>query len=190
MDPELYEPAPRSAWPTVIGVICIVLASLGLLCYGCNSASTILQPMVIAAMPADQRPPTPQGAQLVYQVIALCASFLLSIWLLIAGIGLCRRRSWSRAWCLGWAWLKILLSVVSTAVGFLFAGALAQQVNDQLARQPGGAPFTLTKEIFIVFFIITLVWNLIWPVFIIGWFSRARVKEEVAAWAEETAMMI
>ena len=87
-------PAKPSGWPTAIGAISIIFGSLGVLCYGCGAGWTMVTPMLLSGMPADQRPPTPQGAQLFAQIFQQCAAFGLGLWLLIAGIGLTRRRSW------------------------------------------------------------------------------------------------
>ncbi len=178
------EGPPRTKWPMVLGTISIILAGFGLLCYGCNSASTIMQPMFMGMMPEDQRPATAQGAQLVIQIVQICALFLLSVWLLIAGIGLCRRSPWSRSWALGWCWAKILLSLCGTAVGFIFVDDMVRQINDQFQQQGSNFPFTISRGIMIALFAVGLVWSLIWPVIMLLWLTRGSIREEVANWGQ------
>src|SRR4029079_16081378 len=114
------------------------------------SGSLIFQPLMLGALPPDQRRPTPHGLQLVTQVVQMCGSFLLSLLLLIGGIGLLKRRPWSRSSHLLWAVLKVLLTAVGFAVGLLFADEMVKQINDQLSgngqKKP---PFTLTKQMFV-----------------------------------------
>lgn len=188
---ELNDPGAPSSWPTTLGVICIVFGGLGLACYGCGSVQTALGPWMAGMVPEEQRPATPQGLQLVVQVAQMCTAFALSVWLLVAGIGLTRRRPWSRAHCMGWSVVKILLVVVGTVAGALFAPDSVQQVNDQLSQ--GGRqtpPFTMTTQIIYIILLISLLWFLVWPVVLLLWFSRASVKAEVEAWAAESRAMI
>jgi hypothetical protein len=186
----MLEAEPATRWPMTVGIISIVLGALGLLCYGCNSGSTLITPMMVSSIPEDQRPPTPQGVQLIMQIVQMCVSFLLSLWLLIGGIGLTGRRGWARGTCLGWAWVKILFTALSTAISLVLLDDIVKQINDQLARQPGGAPFTFTREMMLGIMLIGLIWMLIWPVFMIAWLSRGRIRDECALWADRARMMI
>ena len=188
---EIGEAPPKpSGWPMTIGVICIVFGSLGLVCYGCNAVSTMATPFMMGMVPEDQRPATPQGVQLVVQVVQLCAAFALSVWLLIAGIGLTRRRPWARGQCIGWSLMKIVLTVISSGVGVLMAPNMVQQINDQMTQGGGPPLFTLTVPMFIAFIVLSLLWYLVWPLFLLIWFSRPAVKAEVDTWAAQARAMI
>lgn len=182
-------PRKPPVWPSAIGTISIVFGALGLVCYGCLSLQTIATPFMVGMMPEDQRPPTPQGIQLFVQIFQMCASTGLSVWLLIAGIGLSRRRPWGRSHTVGWSVAKILLAFISTILGVVFAGSTVDQINSQLS-QGGTAPFTVSTAWMFIFIAIGLVWALLWPVFLLIWFSRGSVKDEVAAWAAESRAMI
>jgi hypothetical protein len=189
---EICELPPKpSGCPTAIGAISIVFGSLGLVCYGCVSLNTLATPFRVGMVPEDQRPPTPQGLQLFAQIFQMCAAFGLSLWLLIAGIGLTRRRAWSRAHSIGWSVAKILLTVISTATGMLFVGDSVDQINSQLSQNGTVTPpFTVGPALFTVFIMISALWAILWPVFLLIWFSRGAVKDEVAAWEEESRAMI
>jgi hypothetical protein len=183
-------PPEPSKWPTVIGAISIVFGSLGLVCYGCMSLNTIATPMLVGMVPEDQRPPTPQGLQLFVQIFQMCAAFGLSVWLLIAGIGLARRRSWSRAHSIGWSVGKILLTVISTAAAVAFVGDTVDQINGQMSQGGKTPPFTFSVGMFLALFAVSAVWAMLWPAFLLIWFSRGAVKDEVAAWEAESRAMI
>ncbi len=179
----------QSRWPMVIGVINIVLGSLGLLCYTCGSLNAVASPFLAGMVPPDQRPATAGGAQLVVQIVQTCAAWALSVWLLVAGIGLTRRRAWARVHCLGWSVAKIVLTLLGTLAGLLFAPMIAQQINDQLSQQ-GQAPFTVTVPIIMFVSLIMTAFLLIWPLFMLMWFMRGRIREEVEAWAAESRAAI
>ncbi len=183
-------PRKPPSWPGAIGTISIVFGSLGLVCYGCLSVQTMATPLMVGMVPEDQRPPTPQGIQLFVQIFQLCAAAGLSVWLLIAGIGLSRRRPWARSHTVGWSVAKILLSFISTTMGIVFASATVDQINSQLSQGGSTPPFTVSIGVMLVFVAIAMVWALLWPVFLLIWFSRAAVKDEVAAWAAESRAMI
>ncbi len=110
-------PAP-SVWPKVIGTISIVLGAMGLLCYGCGAIGEIVPPMLTSVVPEESLGPQPQGAFLVYWIGTYCVSLLLSLWLLVAGIGIAQRRAWSRPASIGWAITKVVAAVGDTVLAF------------------------------------------------------------------------
>lgn len=190
---QYAEPDPaaaRSKWPAIIGTISIVLGGLGLLCYGCGSLNTIVSPMLVSAMPEDQRPATPQGMMLVLQVAQTCAAFLLSLWLLFAGIGIVRRRSWGRGGHIGWAIMKIITAIAGMLIGLVFLPDSVQQINDQLNQGTGPPPFEMTEGVMLVILVVMSVWAILWPIFVLLWFLRGNVREEVRGWALEDRAMI
>lgn len=173
---------PASKWPTAIGTISIVLGSIGLLCYGCNSLSNIASPMFSGMIPPEQRPPDPPAHLAAIQISQLCIAFLLSLWLLIAGIGLVKRRRWSRSNHIAWAFAKILISVVSAVISFVVLEDFVNMINDQMSTGGQTPPFTFSSQLFMIILIVSIVWYLIYPIFVLIWFSRATVKAEVQQW--------
>ena len=81
------------------------------------------------------------------------------------------------------------MTFISTAAALLFVGDTVDQINDQLS-QNGPAPFTVSAAWLVIFIAISVVWALIWPVFLLAWFNRGAVKDEVAAWVAESRAMI
>ncbi len=188
---EVGELPPKpSGWPTAIGAISIVFGSLGLVCYGCGSLNTVLSPWLVGMVPEDQRPPIAQGLQLFVQIFQMCAATGLSVWLLIAGIGLTRRRPWARSHVIGWSVAKLVLNLLSTAASVAFVGEMVKQFNAQLAGPEGTPIFTVTVPMMLAFFAVSVLWFVLWPIFLLIWFSRGAVKDEVAAWEAESRAMI
>ena len=168
-------------WPGTIGTISIVLGVLGLMCYGCGSINAIVGPYMANMLPADQRPPAPPPLVSAIQIGQTCITFVLSVWLLSAGIGLLKRRRWSRGAHVGWAFAKILLAMISAVVGILIMPQTIKQINDQLSHS-GKINFRVTEPLMMTVIVISTVWFLIYPVFLVMWFSRAPMKTEVATW--------
>ena len=141
-------------------------------------------------VPEEQRAATAQGLQLVIQITQMCMAFALSVWLLITGIGLVRRRPWARASAMGWSVAKVLLTLASTAAGLLYAQESVDQINDQMSQGGQEPLFTMTMQIMYIIFAVTVVWFLIWPIFLLLWFSRESIKSEIKVWDEEARAMI
>lgn len=184
MDESLEVSLEPAGWPTPIGVISIVLASLGLLCYGCQSGATIMNPMFMGMIPEDQRPPSPSTALYATQIVQLCGSFLLSCWLLAAGIGLCKRRPWAPRGCVAWSWIKIIFSLIGAGLSLFFVGESVQQINDGMTQQGSTPPFTMTVPLLMVILAAMTLLVLVWPAFLLVWFARGSVKQEVARWGD------
>lgn len=187
LEPGPDEFAPRPLWPKAFGIISIVLASLGLICYGCGSGANVMGQMMSGSV-QQQQVPQPSPVQQALQIGGLCLSFALSIWLLIAGIGLVRFRSWATKQHTFWAMAKITITVVVTALNFVFVDETVKAINDQFAAQAqrtgGSVPFTATKELAYIFFAASFVLYMIYPLIVILFMMKEKVKNEVALWIE------
>ena len=73
--------------------------------------------------------------------------------------------------------------------GAILAPQTVEQINDQLSQQ-GPAPFTVTVPMMKIFIIVSMLWFLIWPVFMLIWFGRRRIADEVAEWSLESQAVI
>lgn len=168
-------PPKPSVWPMAIGVIAIVFGSLGLLCGGVGPVVTIAQQHA-------------QGLYLFFIAFQGCASLGLSLWLLIAGIGVVRRRAWARAHLIGWSLSKIAMILLGLVAAVLFVNQVIDPVNAQLEEAQMELRFTATMALIMA--VIGGVFASIWPLFVLIWLARSSVKEEVAAWKAETRVMI
>jgi hypothetical protein len=183
---------PRTIWPTVCGVIGIVWGSLSLLC-GCAGYFSVASMKWFASMvPAGD----PQATQLEVQVhvmerfalatyVLTTISLLLAVLLLVASIGLTRRRRWSRKACAVWAMIAMAVVLVNLAYNYMYNMAVWARLDELgLPRQPGA------EIIFIVTLIAILLFGWLWPVFLLLWLSRPKIRDEVNRWDNTTPASI
>ena len=117
--PEMDMPSKRSSWPTVLGVIGIVLASLGLLGGFCGLLGGLFMSsfldMMASSMPEDQRAELvasmPVGG---YMLVEGIAGLALGLMLLVGSIRLVKRRASCRSMLNTWALVSILYLIAST----------------------------------------------------------------------------
>lgn len=175
--PTFDEPASRSTWPTVVGVVSIVFGGLGVV-------GAIATPFTAGMAPPDANmPPPPEGAALFIQGAQNCLALILAVVLLTGGIGLLQRRGWSRPTLMGWSIAKLILVAIGIVVGFLGGGAAQiEQMNQQFAD--AGMDFAVSQGMVITATIVSAIWFAAWPIFLLIWFSRGTIKNEVDAWRE------
>ena len=160
VDPGAGEGA---VWPTVIGVLSILIGAGGVAHQGAN-----------LALGVSQRQVGPW-------IVGPCLFGLLALWLIVAAVGVMRRRYSGPIQMKRWAVYKIVLALscygLSTIVllsakdlGETF-GADAQGLTDETARTA-----------MIATFLALLVLELIWPVFIMIWFRREVIWNQASKW--------
>lgn len=173
---EALIPQPSSAWPTVLGVISIVWAAIGILGSACQIAFLpFMGRFVEAFMPPEQADQlvvfTEMTSWLIFAAVLWMAA---ETYLLVGGVMLLRRRPYSAGHLRVWAVLAIIVWLVNT-VGTLWltpetestsdsATAQAEQMWEFIGLACGG------------------VLSCAWPVFILIWFGREKIKAEVAQW--------
>ena len=179
----------RSRWPIAIGVIGILLASLGLFGGCCGALSPLMTNMFkgmatggggmsqeeIDRILASQPPP-------LWIVPASLLGMAFSTLLLVGCIGLVRRRAGGVNLCKVWAWIIIPWTFISLAVAAYFqlrVPADAQQMGAgfQYFGLAAGTCFALSTSV-------------AFPMFMLIWFARRSVKDDVATWAAENRAMI
>ena len=175
-------PAQRSSWPTVLGIIAIVLGALGIL----GGLWGLISPMVMKAAWANA--PAPNQAMLDaiepwrgWVVLCALVTIVLAIALLVSGIGLVRRRTWARPLCQTWAVFKILYVLASSGLGYQMARASYDTASQQSPNLPALGP-TFAQSMAAVGVCVGIVWSCALPVFLLIWLSRARIKAEIAEW--------
>ena len=206
-------PERRSTWPTVIGIIAIVYGALGVLAE-CNGL--VFNVFVAIWGGSMQGTAEAQKAQFevmrqyaVPNLIFMVVGTVLAAWLLVAGIGVLRRRPWSRSAAVGWAVAKTLFTIPYSVLGYLLHNALLDAM-EQAAIDSGTpmgdrleVPVAPTVELEVVYVTATSIFpnmhsggaammgcSMLWawalPLFLIIWFLRAPVKTEVERWALES----
>ena len=182
MEPGPIAIPPRSSsWPMVIGVIAIVIGVLGQIGGIWGMVAVFFMDSMMSMVPASQRAEivdSMKGTELL-SVVCGILGIVLAVLLLVSGIGLTKRRPWSPKMCKVWAVLKMLLVVFTTV-----SGVMVQRSSFEAMSQQSNAP-GFQQGMFIGMLIGTcfgLLWGWALPVFMLIWFSRSKIKEEVADW--------
>jgi hypothetical protein len=95
---------------------------------------------------------------------------------------LVRRRAVARTLCMSWAGIKIIFAIVNTIVSFMMQPGQIQSAPPQGAAAITTSMQTMEGPIVIFFQLINLAWALALPVFMLIWFNRTKIKDEVATW--------
>lgn len=181
---------PPESWPTVIGVLSIIFGGIGIAGGICGvislglvgafgSMSSMMpeeQAAEVQAQMASSMPyPVLQGAQMLFE-------FALSVLLLIGGIKLLRRRRGAVGLLTSFAWLDLLSNTFAAIVGyFVFKAQMQAMQDDPNMQQVAGMQGAMAGFGAVAVF---LQWVLtaIWPVFLLLWFRRGKVRALVETW--------
>lgn len=165
---EALEPTKRPRWPTATGVISVVLAGLGLVCTPIGLAMKNLTSKLAPGTPTvniEDYLPDWYGT---YQTVAILVGIALSVVLLIAGISALRKRAAARTLHLAWAGISIVVSVIHNVILLAFIDLSSAPPEMRFAMVPG--------------IIIGIPVGLAYPVFLLIWFNRAKIKQQISAW--------
>jgi len=116
-----------------------------------------------------------------YQIITIILTTFglgMSLWLLLGSISLVRRRRTARTTLMGWA----IASIFMFAVNISFQVLVFQATSAELQRRGEG---NLSNQLWFGVAIagcFGIVLGLALQAFVLIWFSRARIKNEVAQW--------
>lgn len=170
-----------TSWPTVVGILAIVFGGFGVLI----SAWGAVYPFVVERF-AETFPPT--QAQMIQQfdgwsgwsqAIAIL-SFLLAGLLIFGGISVVKRRHRAVSVLFIWSMLKIVLIFASVGVQLSLQGQVLDQAVAQLQPVPGGRAIMVSSMRGTI--ACSAIFQLAGPVFLLVWFRRRVIKEEVATW--------
>jgi hypothetical protein len=185
--PSGYEPTPlayqvpvpplRPTSVSVIAIIGIVLASLGLICtpfalipFFMTSAAA-QNPQI--QMMHDSKP------LMAWTIGSLAINFVLAILLLAASIGSLRLSAWARKGMIAWAIASSAMAIIGTAVQCVFV------LPQLLAKMNSGNPADYGAAIGgIVGAVFGIIFSLILPAFILVYYRKPHV---VDAFAQGTA---
>lgn len=165
----------RSKWPMIVGILAIVLGAWGILGAAWQAVALLLASR--GTMPNQPTPFPPE-----YMVPAGVVALGLSILTLACGIGLVRRRRWSVAGLRVWAVLTLLSLVVNAAVTMSYLPQFLAEVEQQMSATGGGPPPGFMKYMMIAMMAVGFVIGLTPPVFMLIWFGRQSIRQEVAGW--------
>lgn len=188
-EPFGYVPiASRPSWPKVIGIISIVLGSLGTL-QGCSTAlSPFFLPFAadfMRAMPPQAQNPgvdslTVAQKWLPWTVTQGLLSLAVAILLLVSGIGLLQRRPWGVSASRVWAVIKILLAAFVGVLTYYIVGDQVEAMRNAPNMPPMPQGFFAFIGIWSTVLGLLLGWA--YPVFMLIWLGRRTVCEECRLW--------
>ena len=184
--PPGSQPGPpggeSSAWQMPIGIISIVLGACGLIGGCATTLSPLLVPLFEEFASNVMPPGQPTGMEAIADNVGrTVAGGLLAIGaaglLLFAGIGICKKRPWGPRLSVKWAIVKMIVVVVTLWLNW----AIQQATVDTMRQNPTGPQ--LGSAYFSVFLIGTIVVGLLWgwayPIFMLIWMSRAKVRAQI-----------
>lgn len=180
---EIGSPEQAASWPKVIGAISIVLA-----CGAClGGVWGFLAPAFLEAVaknvPANQAAPFAAMQEWsTWIVVRSALTMLIALVLLVTGIDLLRRRR--RGIKLGrvWAVLKMIFGVAGALVGLAMQQEQLQEISQQMSQQNAPISGSVLAVLGAVGVVFGILWTCAFPVFLLIWFSRAKVKTEYAQW--------
>ena len=183
---EMPEKPP--GWPTGIGVLGIVLASLGYASGCCGVVYPFVMERFIDMMSSGGNVPQEQidamkASQMpaVWMIPASLVGLMMSTLLMVGAIKVVRRRSGGVRLCQIWAWFAIPWSVLGFSVAAYFQMQAPPNPQMGAAGQYIGIGFSAC---------LTLVLGIGVPLFMLAWFSREKSKEEIRSWDLEAPARI
>ena len=170
--PILAVPPPN--WPTVIGVIAIVWAAIGILGSVCGFVISAFMPAFNQIAP--DAPPTFEMTPLT--AIMYVLGLAMAAVLMAVGVGLMKRRPWSVRLGRFWAVANIVVVLFSVLVAY------GNQKSQMEAMSDGGPPMPtgFMEGVAIGSVSCGLIFGWALPVFLLVWFARQKIKDHVAAW--------
>ncbi len=186
-----YAPQPLTAparWPTVLGILALVIGLLGLLSslwiglsffwFGPYAGLATRMTASGPAVPVTALVNMMQDFRGWYLVNGFSGA-AVAVLLIAGGAGLLNRRRAARPALLAWAVLRLILGVWYAFVAYryqqAFFGAFASAV-------PAGAPLPMSQTIAGATGCVTLLWSWVPAIFVLVWFTRPRVTAEIATW--------
>ena len=179
---------PQTRWPVVIGVVCIVFGSIGVLSSPMQFLSPIFTKMsfqmyiqqgTVTEEQVDDFINKWRGFQLIFGL----AFGFVSICMLLGGIFLAKRKKKGARVLQIWSVLFILYALT---VPFFTSGMMTDQMALQMTAQSGDLDmeqFQTMMGIFVkVIMVVSVVFWIALPIFLLIWFKRSKIKNEMQTW--------
>lgn len=171
-------------WIKVLGIIVIVIAILGLLFNSIGLITCIFMGTFFNNSPVSgeiEKVEVVTQHWLAWTLSQIIMNLLLAVLLLIAGCALLNKKTW----CVGlfriWLILKMLLVIIGFFAGILMQRAIfaaMQEMNDSPGSGPG--PGSEVPYFGYISNFIYLIWGLLLPAFLLFWFSRRKIRQEIS----------
>jgi len=167
--------AGQPVWPIIIGVVGLVVALLGISWAGVSVAEVSSAQPPPEMTDADIDPGTHQaGVTIGTAIVAVVALFF--VWHGFGSIGVLMRRAWGVTLLRWWSYIAALLLCTC---GFLFFGMMLTVGMTSIQEQSG---MGLTVGVVLALVAGFVAAMLAWPVFLIIWFRRDKVRQDISQW--------
>ena len=168
-------PPRTSGWPNVVGTIAIVFGALGTL----GGVWAIVAPVFVERMtslvPGQEASMALMKNWPGWLLVNALAVIVTAAILLAGGIGLVKRARWGVIATRIWVFVKIALVATSAGLGY------AMQQDTLRAMPQQGFPMS-GESLTFVGLAFSVLWGWTLPVFMLIWFGRERIRNEVAGW--------
>ena len=179
-------PAANSAvWPTVLGVIAIVFGGFGVLAGLWGALAPIVMRSFDVALPSGVHVTEVMSGWEEWTLPLSAAATMLAAMLLAGGVGLAQRRPWGRNLLVYWAPLRMILAVANGVLVWRVQQEMLQvQAMAWTSSAPSGpAGGSMAVKAFSVLSLaLALLWGAALPVFVLIWFARPTIREQVIQW--------
>lgn len=195
--PPSVMPPRRPAWATVLAILCLVFGGFGvfgsLVALAMQATGFSFTP---ASMPGgdDEIMRAMIAVQEQYRVPLIITSLInlpVAAWMILIGVWLLKTKPWIRRMALTFACVDIVATLVATYVTTKMQMAMMDAIAQQMfagagsSGPPGFEQFmtTFMKFATAIGVVMGLAFGLAIPVFVLIWFNREKIKDQVAGWA-------
>lgn len=179
-------PEQQSAWPTVVGIIGIIVASLTVLGAACMFGLK----GGMEFLPEEQQEQLRAAISSELLIVSAIVSLILGLWLLFGSIRLMQRRGSSRSMLNSWAVLAIVWVVLSTAWTIYDSSKAPEGVTETAAtdgatsESEAPVPVSVPPSISAV---CGGIFSIIWPIIVLCFMNGQRQKQEMAGWSNNVS---
>jgi len=183
---DIVRPRRESSWPTVIGILAIIFGSLAAVGGLCGLFGPLFAGKMASMVPEEASAGL-EEAQVwsAWNVISQILAMGLGVLCLTTGIGLVQRRLWAIGTAKVWAGLKILFAIITTIVAYMSLPQILDEISQQTAQDPNAPalPQGVLEGATTIGLFAFLLWACALPVFMLIWFSRGKIKNEITEWS-------
>ncbi len=168
-------------WPLVIGILVMVLSAFAML----HGAIGLFRPAIMDVFDGVMPSKAPNPAAVMARWapgLRICAVVTLGLagLAMASGHGLLRCRRWSITTALAWSWLKIVWALTLSGVVLLMGQEQIAAVSQE--AKLSGAKAGVVHLVLVFGLLLLTLWRAALPVFLLLWFNRAKVRQQVAGW--------
>jgi uncharacterized membrane protein HdeD (DUF308 family) len=191
-------PQSQSSWPTVIGIISIVLGSLAALGGVYQAIAPFLMSFASSIVPEND-----EQAGVMFEAMAKwrfpllgvgLVALVLGVMLIISGARMVGRHFDASGLHKKWAISKIIYSLIAVAITSMAQMQQMEMIMEQQSQAAGGPGAEFVKTAMLVGMVVGLfigiAWQCAYPIFILIWFSRQKVKNEMQTWSDAPSNVI